>query len=91
MLRLNFQPLFFSLAEQEILNTWNILSPEIQTFKSKVYKKCLIVHVQCITISLVAKLKHTGVYSAGVFLQNATFRLNSCVYVLDYPPAAPPS
>ena len=38
------------------------------------------------TISLVAKLKHTGVYSAGVFLQNATFRLNSCVYVLDYPP-----
>ena len=36
-----FQPLFFRPAEQEILNTWNILSPEIQTFKSKAYKKCL--------------------------------------------------
>lgn len=37
-------------------------------------------------MSLLAKLKHTLVYSAGVFLQNATFRLNLCVYVLDYPP-----
>lgn len=41
MLRLNFQPLLFSLAEQEILNTWNILSYKIQTFLSKAYKKCL--------------------------------------------------
>lgn len=32
LLRLNFQPLLFSLMKQEILNTWNILSLKIQTF-----------------------------------------------------------
>lgn len=46
VLRPKFQSLLFSLTEQEIQNTWNVLSSKIQTFESKAYKKnVFIVHV----------------------------------------------
>lgn len=75
MLRPKFQSLLFSLTEQEIQNTWNVLSSKIQTFESKAHKKeCL--YSPCIMHN---------------YFSSGKAEMYSCVLSWGFPPQMPRS